>query len=448
MRSSLGMTRLLTDIVSGHGGVVFKTVGDAVCAAFERPLDAAVAALEIQSTLQDDSWEDVGGLRVRVGIHSGTAFARDQDYFGPVVNRVARIVNAAHGQQILVSQATADLIMDELPAGAELRDLGEHRLKDLARPERIFQLTASALRVEFPPLRTLDWHPNNLPTQLTTLVGREHDIALARELLLEREIRLLTLTGPGGVGKTHLALQIAAELLHDFADGAFWVPLATVADSTHVLPAIASVLGVREIQGVSLFDGVVAALRDKHMLLVLDNSEHVLSAATELAALLAACRRLHVLVTSRALLRLYGEHDLPVEPLSVPSATRRQTPSLEELMSYDAISLFSERARAVRPEFSLTDANADSVAELCRRLDGLPLAIELAAAQVRLLTPQATLARIDAGRGKPSQLRVIGHGPRDLPVRHQSLSANIAWSHDLLDDAERVLFRRALRVYR
>jgi predicted ATPase/class 3 adenylate cyclase len=433
---------LLTEIISRHGGTVFKTVGDALCAVFERPLDAASAALDMQRVLQHDSWEDVGGLRVRIGVHTGSAFARDQDYFGPVVNRVARIVSAAHGQQILISQGTADLISDDLPAGAELRDLGEHRLKDLARPERLFQLSESTLRGEFPPLRSVDWHPNNLPTQLTSLVGREHDIAVARELLLERDVRLVTLTGPGGVGKTHLALQIAADLLHDFADGAFWVPLATVTEASLVLPAIAVAVGVRETQGVSLFDSLVSALREKHMLLVLDNSEQVLPAATDVAALLASCARLHVLVTSRALLRLYGEHDLPVEPLSVPSASQRRTPSLEELMSYEAVNLFSERARAVRPEFNVTAANAEAVAELCRRLDGLPLAIELAAAQVRLLSPQATLARINAGRGSSSQLRVIGQGPRDLPIRHQSLNANIAWSHDLLEDEERMLFRR------
>ncbi|HEX3243850.1 MAG TPA: tetratricopeptide repeat protein [Chloroflexota bacterium] len=434
---------LLTEIVDRHGGTVFKTAGDAVCAVFERPLDAAMAAIDIQRALQHDSWEDVGGLRVRIGLHTGSAFARDQDYLGPVVNRVTRIVSAAHGQQTLVSAATADLIIDELPPlGFELRDLGEHRLKDLSRSEHIYQLAEPALRVDFPPLRSLDWHPNNLPTQLTTLVGREREMATARELLLERGVRLLTLTGPGGVGKTHLALQIAADLLHDFADGAFWVPLAAVSDASLVLPAIANVLGVREMQGVSLFDSVVSMLSDKHMLLVLDNSEQVLPAATELAALLGACGRLQVLVTSRALLRLYGEHDLPVEPLTVPGPSRRPAPSLQELMSFDAITLFTERARAVRPEFNLTEANADAVAELCRRLDGLPLAIELAAAQVRLLTPQATLARIDAGHGSPGQLRVIGQGPRDLPIRHQSLVANIAWSYDLLDDAERVLFRR------
>jgi predicted ATPase/class 3 adenylate cyclase len=433
---------LLSEIVERHNGAVFKTVGDAICAVFERPADAASAALEMQRELQHSSWDNVGGLMVRMGIHTGSAFARDRDYFGPVVNRVARIVSAAHGQQILVSQGTADLIADNLPSGVELRDLGEHRLKDLARPERLFQLNEPNLPRDFPPLRSLDWHPNNLPTQLTTLVGRQHEIAVARELLLERNVRLVTLTGPGGVGKTHLALQIAADLLDDFRDGAFWIPLATVVDASLLLSAIATTVGVRELQGVSLQESVVSALRDKHMLLVLDNAEHVLSAATDIATLLAACPQLHMLVTSRALLRLYGEHDLRIEPLSVPAESRRRTPSLEELMSYEAINLFSERARAVRPEFNITEANADAIAELCRKLDGLPLAIELAAAQVRLLSPQATLARINAGPGSSSQLRVIGHGPRDLPSRHQSLGANIAWSHDLLDDDERALFRR------
>ncbi|MFN0070606.1 MAG: ATP-binding protein [Chloroflexota bacterium] len=430
----------LADIVVRHGGAVFKTVGDAVCAVFERPLDAALAAIDAQRVFQQDSWDAVGGIRVRIALHTGLAYARGRDYLGPVVNRVARIVAAAHGQQTIVSQGTADLIVDELPAGTTLLDLGEHRLKDLARPERIYQLTAPGLRSQFPTLRSLDWHPNNLPSQRTSLVGREREIALARDLLVERGVRLVTLTGPGGVGKTHLALQLGAELLHEFSDGAFWVPLATISDPAMVFPAIAGVLGVREAVGVSSFDSVVNALRDKHLLLILDNSEQVVSVATDVAALMAACVHVHVLVTSRALLRLYGEYDVPVNPLAVPPA--RRAPSLEELMQYDAVNLFADRARAVRPEFHVTEGNADAVSELCRRLDGLPLAIELAAAQVRLLTPQATLARIDRSQGSSQQLRVIGQGPRDVPARHQSLIANIAWSYDLLDEAERVLFRR------
>lgn len=431
---------LLRAVIENQGGQVFKTVGDAVCAVFEEARQAAAAALVAQRELQGQNWSAVGGLPVRIALHTGAAQLRDQDYFGPVLSRVSRLVGAAHGQQVLLSQATADLVADDLPPGAALRDLGEHRLKDLARPERIFQLHAEELRAEFPPLRTLDWRPNNLPTQLTGLLGRERELALARELLLERGVRLLTLTGPGGVGKTHLALQIAADLLHEFEDGAYWVPLAGISDPSLVIPAIASAVGVREVPGETTSRSLAGALRDRQILLLLDNSEQVLASATEIGELLSACPRLHMVVTSRALLRLYGEQDLPVEPLHVPESRGRPEP--DELLRYDAIQLYTERARAVRPEFAITSGNAEAVSELCRRLDGLPLAIELAAAQVRLLTPQATLARIAGAPDANAPLRIIGQGPRDVPLRHQSLDANIAWSYELLSEEECALFRR------
>jgi class 3 adenylate cyclase len=282
-----------------HGGYVFKTVGDAFCCAFPTAPDALEAALEAQRRLLSSEWEERGSLRVRMALHTGAAQERDGDYFGPPVNRVARLLSAAHGGQVLLSLPTQELVRDQLPGGTSLRDLGEHRLKDLFRPERIFQLLAPGLPSEFPPLRTLDAYRNNLPLQPTPLIGREKEASEVCDLLRGEETRLLTLTGPGGTGKTRLALQAAADLLEDFPDGTFFAPLATLTEAELLLPAVAETLGVREVGEQPLGETLKDYLHERRMLLLLDNFEQVLEAAPAVAELLAA-HGLKVLATSRA----------------------------------------------------------------------------------------------------------------------------------------------------
>ncbi|MBA2450883.1 MAG: adenylate/guanylate cyclase domain-containing protein, partial [Chloroflexi bacterium] len=425
---------LLREAIVAHGGDVFKTIGDAFCAAFGTGQDALAAALAAQRALGVEPWGEIGQLRVRMALQTGAAERRDDDYFGPPLNRVARLLVTGHGGQVLLAVSTAELVRDSLPAGAGLRDLGEHRLKDLVRPERVFQLVHPDLSTDFPPLRTLDLHPNNLPIQATPFVGREHEVAAVREQLLCPEVRVLTLTGPGGTGKTRLSLQVAAELVDDFEDGVFFVPLAPTSDPTLVAATIAQALGLQEAEGRPLLDILKDYLRDKHPLLVLDNFEQVLEAASLVTDLLQAAPGLKVLVTSRAVLRLYGGHDFPVPPLALPD--REHLPPLDRMTQYEAVRLFVERARAVRPDFAVTNENAPAVAEICHRLDGLPLAIELAAARIRLLPPEAMLARMER------RLPLLTGGARDRPARQQTLRGAIAWGYDLLDEDEQTLFRR------
>jgi predicted ATPase len=319
-------------------------------------------------------------------------------------------------------------------AESGLRDMGEHRLKDLFRPERVFQLGAPGLPSEFPPLRTLESRPNNLPMQPTPLVGRERETAEVANRVRSEETRLLTLTGPGGTGKTRLALQAAADLLEELEDGAFFVALATITDPELVASTIAVSLGVKESGDQLLEEGLKAYLRDKNLLLVLDNFEQVLEGAPLVGGLLGACPKLKILATSRIPLRLYGEQEYPVPPLALPDS--RVLPPLEVLTQFEAVRLFVERARAVKPDFTVTNESAPSVAEICARLDGLPLAIELAAARVRLLPPQKMLQRLG------NRMKLLKGGARDLPTRQQTLRGAIDWSHDLLEEDEKTLFRR------
>ena len=438
MRTALARhDALVRAAVARTGGRVFKAIGDAFCAAYPTAREAVDGALAIQRALAAENWGAPGPLRVRAAIHSGAAEPRDDDYFGPALNRVARLLSAGHGGQTLLSRAAADAVADVLPDGAVLRDLGERRLKDLARPERIFSLAVPDLHADFPPLRTLDAHPNNLPAQATTLVGREAELAKVRELLRGDGARLVTLTGPGGVGKTRLAVQAAAELADEFAHGVWFAPLAPIREAELVLPAVAAALGVKDEPGVSPADAVKEFLRERRLLLLLDNFEQVVGAGPAVAELLAAAPGLKILVTSRELLRVYGEHDFPVPPLTLPCAGK----SWRECSGSEAVRLFAERARAASPSFALTDANAAAVADLCAELDGLPLAIELAAARIRLFTPEAMLAELSAvcGGGK---LSLLEGGARNLPERQRTLRGAIAWSYDLLDDAERAAFRR------
>ncbi|CAA9576383.1 MAG: Transcriptional regulator, AfsR family, partial [uncultured Thermomicrobiales bacterium] len=424
---------LLRQAVAAHGGVPFKTVGDAVQAAFPSAPRAVAAALDAQRALLAEDWSAVGGLPVRMALHAGEAAPDGRgDYLAPTLNRLARLLSTGHGGQVLLSQAVQQLARGALPEGAALRDLGEHRLRDLLEPERVFQLLHPELPEAFPPLRSLAGRPHNLPMQPTPFLGREREVAEVTGLLRRGEARLLTLAGPGGVGKTHLALAAAAELLDAFPDGAWFVDLAPLADPALVPTAVATALGLREAGGRPPADAAANHLRDKAALLVLDNWEHLLGAAPFVADLLAACPRLAVLATSRAPLRLRGEREHPVGPLALADPAA----DAAALAGSEAVALFVERARAVKPGFALDETNAVAVAGIVRRLDGLPLAIELAAARVRVLAPPALLARLDRA------LPLLTSGPRDAPARQRTLRDAIAWSHGLLSPDERDLFRR------
>ena len=437
---------LLRAAVEAHGGAVFETVGDAVYAAFARPTDAVKAALEGQRALRGEPWGETGELRVRMAVHLGEVERQGAHYFGAPLYRCARLLATAHGGQTVLSEAAAALVRGALPAGATLRDLGAHRLPDLREPERVAQLAHPELPAHFPPLRSLDALPNNLPRPLTSFVGREAAVAAVRERLLRPGVRLLTLTGPGGVGKTRLALRAAAEVLAApgaFPDGAWLVYLAAVRDPALVPAAVAGALGVKEAVGRSVPEALEDFLSPKRLLLVLDNFEQVLAAGPFVARLLAAAPAAKALVTSRAVLRVAGEHDLEVLPLALPPAPapldprRRPRPGPPARLSqYEAVRLFVERARAARADFAVTNETAPAVAELCHRLDGLPLALELAAARCGSCPPEALLARL--GRRLP----LLTGGPRDAPARQRTLRGTVAWSHDLLAPAERGLFRR------
>jgi predicted ATPase/DNA-binding SARP family transcriptional activator len=427
---------LAATLVAQHSGALVKHrgEGDSLFAVFPGAGDGVAAALALQRALGAERWPEGIALRVRMALHTGDAVVREGDYLGGAVNRCARFRAAAHGGQILLSRATQELVADHLPEGVSLRDLGECRLKDLVRPEHVFQLLHAELPTDFPPLQSLATRPNNLPAQPTPLIGREVEQEVVRRLLGREEVRLVTLTGPGGTGKTRLGLQVAAELLEAFADGAYFVDLAPIRDPELVLPTIAQALGVREAEGRPLRESLKDYLREKQLLLLLDNFEQVLAAAPRVAELLTAAPRLKVLVTSRAILRLRGEHDFPVPPLALPD--RGRLPDREQLCQYAAVALFIQRAVAVRPEFAVTNENAPAVVEICHRLDGLPLAIELAAARIRLLSPEGLLARLE------QRLPLLVGGARDLPERQQTLRGAIGWSYDLLNPEEQKLFRR------
>ena len=419
--------RLLREAATRHGGHEVDTQGDAFFFAFHRAVDAVRAAADSQVVLQANPWADGHQLRVRMGIHTCEAAATNEGYVGVGVHLGARICAAAHGGQVLLSQTTFGLIKDE-GTGIAILDLGEHRLKDLSEPQRLFQLVSPTLPNTFPPLRTLENHPTNLPVQATPLVGREREIGEVTDLLRREGVRLVTLTGPGGTGKTRLALQSAAELVEAFPHGVFLVPLAALNDPSLVMPAVAQALGVNEAAGQSL-SGYLAT---KALLLVMDNFEHVIDAAGETAELLSSAPAVKLLATSREPLHLAAERVYPVPPLGLPDA--KHLPGLPALRRYEAVALFVDRAQAVQLSFDLTEENAAAVAEICLRLEGLPLALELAAARIPLLSPDAMLKRLG------ERLKLLRGGARDLPARQRTLNDAIAWSYDLLDDEERQLF--------
>jgi predicted ATPase/class 3 adenylate cyclase len=423
--------RLLRDAVTTEGGTVFGTEGDAVFAVFATAPRAAAAAVSAQRAVLAEAWPETGGpLRVRMGIHSGEGTLAGDDYVGIDLHRVARITAAGHGGQVLVSASARMLAEPSLPDGVTLRDLGEYHLKDLSRPERLSMLVVQGLPDEFPPLRTLDAVPNNLPTQLTTFLGRKRELEEAAALL--ESARLLTLTGPGGTGKTRLSLQLAANATDRFRDGVYFVPLGLIGRPALVLPTIAQALGVSDPGGGTL-DRLAEQLAGKQVLLVLDNFEQVLAASEDIGQLLTRLPEARVLATSRSPLRVYGEQEYPVPPLDLPDAAAVDPESVSQ---YASVALFLERAMAVRPNFAVDASNAPAIAEICVRLDGLPLAIELAAARVRVLTPQAILSRLG------ESLNLLAGGASNLPERQQTLRGAIDWSYSLLEPADRTVFTR------
>jgi predicted ATPase/class 3 adenylate cyclase len=419
-------------IAEGDGQEV-STEGDKFFAVFPAPAGAVRAAAHAQRELAATRWPDRAVVQVRMGLHTGEGILGGDNYLGLDVNRAARIAAAAHGGQVLVSDATRALVERSLPPATRLQDLGEHRLKDLMQPEHLHQVVIEGLEQDFPPPRTLDARPHNLPAQLSRFIGRDDKIAAIRELLAGD--RLVTLTGAGGSGKTRLGLQVAAEALADFRDGAFFVDLSALTDPELVPDQIAGVLRVRPEAGRALLDSLEDHLRDRELLLVLDNFEQIVDAGPSLLEpLLRIAPGVKALVTSRIPLHLYGEREYPVPPLVLPDPDR--LPALEALVRVEAVALFAERAAAGNPEFRVTPENARTVAEITTRLDGLPLAIELAASRVKLLSPERLLARLE------QRLPLLTAQDRDVPERQRTLRETIEWSFELLDEAEGAMFAR------
>lgn len=423
---------ILRAVIKQNSGRVFKTIGDAFCAAFTQPPDGLDAALAIQAQLAAEEWPLPEPIRVRVALHSGPAEERDGDYFGPTLNRVARLLAIVHGGQVLVSETVAPEL------NVPLEDMGMHRLKDLSQPARVFQVLHPDLPSDLPPLRSLSYLPNNLPQQLSTFVGREAELSEVKKELSEH--RLLTLIGSGGCGKTRLALQAAADLLSEYPVGVWLVELAAISDPHLVGPMLVTAMGLRVPAGASPVDVVAEQIGNNAVLVLMDNCEHLIDACAQLAnALLSRCPAARVMATSREPLRVGGEQTWRVPSLSVPTATAGITAT--QLMDSESGKLFRDRAALSQPQFEITDTNALPIAQICERLDGIPLAIELAAARCKVLSPEQIAMRLD------DQFRLLAGGSRtDLP-RHQTLRATIDWSYQLLNEEERAVFRR-LSVFR
>jgi predicted ATPase/class 3 adenylate cyclase len=427
MRAALARhDEILREAIAAHDGHVVKMTGDGVHAAFGAPGDAVNAARDAQVALADEQWNGVDRLRVRMGIHTGQAALRDGDYYGTAVNRAARLMSVANAGQVVVSLATEELTRDELSVDMSLVDLGEHRLRDLARPEHIFQLAAPGLDTTFASLRTLDAYSNNLPQHVTSFVGRDEALSAVADALADS--RVVTVTGVGGVGKTRLATQAAAEVLPAFADGAWLCELAAASDAESMIQLVASTLGVTPRPGITLDASVVEFLEPKQLLLVLDNCEHRLEPVARLAdVIVQRCPSTRLLVTSREGLGIAGEQVWPLRSLAL---------SRDGSGVSDAVQLFADRARAAHPGFVLDDGHAESVGEVCARLDGIPLAIELAAARVTVMSPAEISGHLD------ERFRLLTGGRRTAVERHQTLRAAVDWSYSLLDDAERAVFDR------
>jgi len=419
--------------VERNNGELVKMSGDGIHAAFVDPLQAVKACLQLLEAIAELNAKSGVALRVRCGLHAGVDERRDGDFFGTAVNRAARIMSSAHGGQALISQAVAMLVRGRLPPGVSLRDLGAVRLRGLADPERVYQLLHPELPREFPVLRSLEANPSNLPQQVTSFVGGEATVLEVKNLLTTT--RLLTLLGVGGIGKTRLALEVGGDLLNDYLDGVWLVELAPVADGRLVPQAIASVLGVKEDPGRPVMEALARFIKDRQLLVILDNCEHLLQPCAEVAkSLLQSGLRLKVLATSREQLHLAGEATYAVPALAAPEPGRAIRHA--DLTRYDAVRLFVERAAAAQPSFVVTNVNAPAIADVCRRLDGIPLAIELAAARVRTLSVDAIAARLS------DRFRLLAGRDMTVLPRQQTLRALIDWSYDLLSESERTLFRR------
>jgi predicted ATPase len=422
--------RLRHAIEANHGHIV-KTTGDGVHAVFGDASQAVASAVDAQRALLQEGWAPLPEpLRVRMGLHTGAAELRADDYYGPAVNRAARIMSAAHGGQILVSLATEEVLSEALPPGVQLVDLGEHRLRDLARPQRIFQVRASDLPADFPPIRSADAYPGNLPEQVTSFVGRTDDLQGVAAAL--DGVRLVTITGTGGVGKTRLAVQVAAEVLPHFPDGAWVCELAAAGDADSMAQVVQKTLGVQLRVGTTIEDSIVEFLRSKQLLLVLDNCEHLMRPVREFAeTVLRACPDVRMLATSREALGIAGEQSWPLRSLDVPASQ-----SLDAVARSEAAALLADRARSVQPGFSVDAGNAGAIADICERLDGIPLALELAAARVVAMSPADVASRLD------ERFRLLTGGRGASVERHQTLRAAVDWSHSLLEDTERTVFAR------
>jgi len=430
---------ILQEAISSNGGIAFQIVGDAFCAAFPTASSAISAALTAQQNLHLEKWDLPFSIRVRMGIHTGAAERASSDSptggyaSNHTLNRVARILSAGHGGQILLSLATKELVQDSLPVDAELRDMGEHHLKNLNRPEHLFQLIIADLPSGFPPLNTLDSYRHNLPLQLTSFIGRIREMAEVKYLL--SATRLLTLIGPGGAGKTRLSLQVANELLDQYPDGAWFVELAPISDPLLLPRTTAIAIGLRDEPKRPVIDMLCDYLRGKQLLLILDNCEHLVEACAQLVdRLLHASPKLSIIASSREAFGIAGEASYRVPSLGLPDL--KNLPSFESLDQYEAVRLFTERATSAVSTFRVTNENASAVAQICHRLDGIPLAIELAAAKVRALSVDQISKRLD------DRFRLLTSGNRTALERHQTLRATLDWSHNLLSPEEQILFRR------
>ncbi len=422
---------MMAQTVEAYHGKIFKNLGDGICAIFDSPADALQASLRIQQQIHEAATRaesPILALGVRVGLYTGPVEERGNDYFGTTLNRASRLMNAAHGGQILFSESTKSL----LPAETELRDLGIHRLRDVNEPEHIYQAISSDFPLNAKPIRSLTPRPTNLPAQLTSFVGREEHVHEICQRLRQPNVRLLTLLGPGGIGKTRLSMQVGTNLLDEYEDGVFFIPLAPLSQTDAVAKAIAQALKIEEVPKTPLLETLKAAIQPRQMLLIFDNFEHILDAAPLVNDLLSAGARVKALATSRESLFIYGERTYTVPPLKLP----QPGDSPDQLAQSAAAKLFIERIQEMQPEFVLSENSAQDVVTICRHLDGLPLALELAAARVRDLTLHEIAEQIG------NRLGLLNQGPRDLPSRQQTMRGAISWSYHLLSSDEQRAFAR------
>ncbi len=433
MRTALARhDAILNEAIQSSGGHVFRTAGDAFSASFASAPDALRAAVQAQRALYAETWQLDSPVRVRMALHTGQVEEQSGDYVGSSLNHIGRLLSVCHGGQTLLTLVTEELVRDQLPEGASLLDLGKQRFRDLRHPEQVFQLLLEGLPSSFPALQSLDLYPNNLPVLLTNFIGRKHDLEQIKQLF--ETARLVTLTGPGGTGKTRLSLQLAAEMLPAYPDGAWLVELAPLSNPEMIVQSLAMTLNIREQPGRALQTVIIDALRPKKLFLMLDNCEHLIEACAALALeLLRVCPDLKIITSSREMLGVAGEMVYRVPSLGLPEASQA---SYQELAQSESVRLFVERASAIQPHFRLTPENAPVIAQICRRLDGIPLAIELAAARSNLFTPAQIAARLD------DRFRLLTGGSRSALPRQQTLEALFDWSHELLSADERIFFRR------